>query len=208
MVMAETADLLRLLRARLDSVESPDETAPRRGDGDLNGVPAPTGQALRPAAVLAPLVLHDGPARLVLTERAAHLNQHAGQISFPGGRVETDRETSAEAALREVEEEIGIRPDQVELIGRFDAYETVTGFRVTPYVGVVRPDYRITADPNEVADVFEAPFEFLMDSANHRRESRVWQGSQRYFYAMPWQGRYIWGATAGMLKALYDRLYG
>jgi 8-oxo-dGTP pyrophosphatase MutT (NUDIX family) len=208
MTMVDDPALRERLRARLEPVGRDDADLPMRGDGDLNGQHSPTGQTLRPASVLVPLVLHDGPARLVLTERAAHLNQHAGQVSFPGGRVEVGQETGAEAALREVEEEIGIRPDQVELVGQFDAYETVTGFRVTPFVGIIAPGYNIVADPNEVADVFEAPFEFLMDPANHQRQSRVWQGRRRYFYAMPWQERYIWGATAGMLKALHDRLYG
>lgn len=206
--MTEPERLLDLLRTRLDPVEGGPMADPQRGDGDLNGLPAPTGQFLRPAAVLAPLVLHDGPPRLLFTERAAHLTKHAGQISFPGGRVEDDQETPAQAALREVEEEIGVRPDQVELIGRFDPYETVTGFHVSPFVGVLKPGFDVTPDPGEVADVFEAPFDFLMDPANHQKQSRVWQGKRRYFYAMPWQNRYIWGATAGMLKALHDRLYG
>ena len=99
-------------------------------------------------------------------------------------------------------------PDQVELLGRFDSYETVTGFEVTPFVGVLHPGHDITPDPNEVEQVFEAPFDFLMDAANHKRHWRDWNGSRRYFYAMPWEGQYIWGATAGMLKALSDRLSG
>ena len=205
--MSETEILLELLSDRLDPVESADET-PRRGDGDLNGAPTPSGRALRPAAVLAPLILHDGPPRLLFTERAAHLNQHAGQISFPGGRLDGDHETSAQAALREVEEEIGIGSDHVQLIGRFDTYETVTGFSVTPFVGVLKTGFEVKPDPAEVADVFDAPFEFLMNPDNHQRQSRVWQGKRRYYYAMPWQSRFIWGATAGMLKSLYDRLYG
>lgn len=200
-------DLLPLLRDKLDPVEGP-EDLPARGDGDLNGAPSPTGRPLRRAAVLAPLILHDGPPRLLLTERAAHLNNHAGQISFPGGRVDEGDASTAAAALREVEEEIGVPSDKVDLIGRFDPYETVTGFQVTPFVGVLRPGYEVRPDPGEVADVFEAPFEFLMDARNHEQQFRVWQGHKRYFYAMPWQGRFIWGATAGMLKALHDRLYG
>lgn len=201
------SELRALLNDRLDPVEGP-EGLPARGDGDLNGAPAPTGQALRPAAVLAPLILHDGPPRLLFTERAAHLTKHAGQISFPGGRVDAGDVSPAAAALREVEEEIGVPADKVELLGRFDPYETVTGFQVTPFVGVLKPGYAIRPDPGEVADVFEAPFDFLMDARNHERQYRVWQGHKRYFYAMPWQDRFIWGATAGMLKALHDRLYG
>lgn len=205
--MAETETLLELLRDRLDPVEGVD-ALPSRGDGDLNDMPTPSGLSLRPAAVLAPLILHDGPARLLFTERAAHLNNHAGQVSFPGGRLDGADETSAQAALREVEEEIGVGPGHVELIGRFDAYETVTGFQITPFVGILKPGFEIKPDPAEVADVFDAPFEFLMNPANHQRQSRVWQGKRRYYYAMPWQSRFIWGATAGMLRSLYDRLYG
>jgi 8-oxo-dGTP pyrophosphatase MutT (NUDIX family) len=205
--MGNRARLLDLLRDRLDPVDGDDLPA-ARGDGDLNGSSSPSGRELRPAAVLAPLILHDGPARLLLTERAAHLNNHGGQISFPGGRIEASDASSSAAALREVEEEIGIGAAHVELIGRFDAYETVTGFQVTPFVGVLKPGFAIRPDANEVADVFDTPFDFLMDPANHQHQSRVWNGKRRYYYAMPWQDRYIWGATAGMLKALYDRLYG
>lgn len=205
--METTEALLERLRMRLDPVETADR-GPRFGDGDLNGLPSPTGRALKPAAVIAPLLMHDGPPRLLLTERASHLNTHAGQVAFPGGRIEADDLSPAGAALREMQEEVGIDPVHVEVLGRFDPYETVTGYCVTPFVGVVRPGYRLQPDPSEVADVFETPFEFLMNPVNHQRQSRVWQGQERHFYAMPWKERYIWGATAGMLKSLYDRLYG
>lgn len=199
--------LVEHLRQKLDPVDAPVRD-PVRGDGDLNGVRRSGAAVLRPAAVLAPLILHDGPPRLLLTERAAHLAKHAGQISFPGGGVDPGGETPAEAAVRELYEEVGIAAEHVELLGSFDGYETVTGFLVTPFVGVIHPGYRLCPDPGEVADVFEAPFDFLMDPANHERHSREWQGITRHYYAMPWQGRYIWGATAGMLKSLHDRLYG
>ncbi|WP_233350664.1 CoA pyrophosphatase [Maricaulis maris] len=208
----ETAALLDRLRDRLDPVEGP-TGLPRFGDADLNGgaagVPAAFADVeIRTAAVVAPLILHDGPPRLLLTERASHLPRHAGQVAFPGGRIDDNGETAAQAAVRELEEEVGISPAHVELIGRFDAYATVTGYHVTPFVGVIKPGYVVRPDPGEVADVFETPFDFLMDPANHQRQSREWQGHVRHFYAMPWQGRYIWGATAGMLKSLHDRLYG
>lgn len=198
--------VLDLLRDRLDPLDA-DDCAPVFGDGDLNGLPAPTGRALKPAAVLAPLILHDGPPRFLLTLRSDSLPTHAGQISFPGGRVETG-ESLAEAALRETEEEIGVQRDFIQLIGRFDPYETVTGYAINPFVGVLMPGYSITPEPGEVADVFETPFEFLMDTANHQRHSREFQGRTRHFHAMPWEDRYIWGATAGMLKCLHARLYG
>lgn len=199
-------NLRDLLHEKLDPIDGA-EARPRLGDGDLNGAPSPTGRELRPAAVLAPLILHDGPPRFLLTLRADHLPNHAGQISFPGGRVEVG-ETLPEAALRETEEEVGIGRDHVELIGRFDPYETVTGFAIHPFVGIVRPGFSLDVDPGEVADTFETPYSFLMDVANHERHSREFQGRMRHYYAMPWEDRYIWGATAGLLKALHARLYG
>ncbi|WP_323762402.1 CoA pyrophosphatase [Maricaulis sp.] len=210
--MDEAAALVARLRECLDPVDSPD-LQPRQGDGFLDGkAPPPSPEFadvdIRTAAVIAPLILHDGPPRLLLTERASHLPRHAGQISFPGGRIDPGGETAAEAAVRELEEEVGIARAHVELVGRFDSYATVTGYHVTPFVGVIRPGYTLRPDPGEVADVFETPFDFLMDPANHQRHSREWQGHVRHYYAMPWQERYIWGATAGMLKSLHDRLYG
>lgn len=205
--MAEAERLRGLLRQRLDPIDSGDN-AMLRGDGDLNGLPSPSGRTLRQAAVMAPLILHDGPPRLLFTERASHLPRHPGQISFPGGSLDAGGETPAQAALREVEEEVGIGASHIDLIGRFEAYETGTGFHITPFVGILRPGFQVRPDPGEVAGVFEAPFDFLMDPVNHQRDSRVWQGEERHFYAMPWEDRYIWGVTAGLLKSLHDKLYG
>lgn len=178
--------------------------APARGDGDLNGVPSPTGRILRPAAVLAPLVMREKGLSVVFTRRADHLSAHAGQISFPGGRLNLG-EDPVDAALRESEEEIGLPRSKVRLIGRFDPYETVTGFQITPFVGIVDPAAEFRADPGEVAEIFETPFDFLMNPANHVLEERMLAGELRRYYAMPHGGRYIWGATAGLLKALADR---
>tara|TARA_R110002126_G_scaffold1677_1_gene9976 strand:+ start:228 stop:845 length:618 start_codon:yes stop_codon:yes gene_type:complete len=199
--------LLDLMRQRLDPVEG-ESGAGFRGDGDLNGLPSPSGRKLRPAAVLAPLILHDGPPRLLFTERASHLLKHPGQISFPGGSLDPGDAGPAQAALREVEEEIGVGAEHVELVGRFESYETGTGFQITPFVGVLRPGYDLKPDPGEVASVFEAPFDFLMNPLNHQQRSGVWQGQERHYYAMPWEDRYIWGVTAGLLKSLHDKLYG
>lgn len=196
--------MLERLKARLDPVEGVD-ARPKRGDNDLNDIDFPE-RELRPAAVLAPLVLHDGPPRFILTLRADHLPAHAGQIAFPGGRANPG-ETLPEAALRETREEIGIDRDYIDLVGRFDSWETVTGFHVTPFVGIVKPGFEITPDPGEVADVFETPFDWLMDRANHKTHEREFQGRMRRYYAMPYGERYIWGATAGMLRALHERLY-
>ena len=198
--------LVDLLRDRLDPIDGED-CEPQWGDGDLNGLPSPTGRPLRQAAVLAPLVLHDGPPRFVLTLRSDELPTHAGQISFPGGRVEHG-ESLADAAIRETTEEIGVDRAHIDLVGRFDPYETVTGFAIHPFVGVLKPGYTLVPEPGEVADVFETPFDFLMNVANHQRHSREFQGRIRHFYAMPWEDRYIWGATAGMLKILHTRLFG
>jgi len=197
--------LITHIGSRLDPIEGAGR-APIFGDGDLNGAAAPTGRALKPAAVLAPLVVREDGLKLLLTRRADHLQAHAGQVSFPGGRQRPGLESLAECALRETEEEIGVAPDQVRLLGRFEAYETVTGYLVTPFVGVLKDGFTLRIDPGEVAEAFEAPFEFLMNPRNHRLEEREFRGRLRRYYAMPWRGRYIWGATAGMLRALSKRL--
>ena len=178
-----------------------------RSDYDLNPEvrPEPSGK-LRAAAVLVPLV--DRPAELtvLLTRRTEHLAAHPGQISFPGGRLENHDAGAEAAALRETEEETGIGPGLVEVIGQLDNYETVTGYRVTPIVGIVQPDFVLAPDSFEVAEVFEVPFGFLMDPANHQRHSGWRNGQRRYWYAMPYGDYYIWGATAGMLVNLYHRV--
>jgi 8-oxo-dGTP pyrophosphatase MutT (NUDIX family) len=177
-----------------------------RGDHDLNPDLRPQG-ALRAAAVLVPLVMRPAGITVLLTQRTDHLHAHAGQISFPGGMLDPEDRGAEDAALRETEEEVGIARDFVELVGRLDTYVTRTGFEVTPLVGLVRPDFTLAPDTFEVAEVFEVPLGFLIDPANHRRESRVLGGSTRYFYAMPWNRYYIWGATAGMLVNLSEVLW-
>jgi 8-oxo-dGTP pyrophosphatase MutT (NUDIX family) len=196
--------VLARLKAVLDPVRGPSRPV-MHGDGMIDG-DRPSGKGLRPAAVLAPLVVREDRVSLIFTRRADHLQAHPGQISFPGGRQHAGREQLHETALRETEEEIGIGADRVTLLGRFDPYETITGFSITPFVGVVAPGFTLTPDPGEVAEVFEAPFDFLMDPKNHRLEEVEFRGRLRRYYAMPHQGRYIWGATAGMLKALSERL--
>jgi 8-oxo-dGTP pyrophosphatase MutT (NUDIX family) len=156
--------------------------------------------------VLCGLVPREAGLAVVLTRRAAHLRHHAGQISFPGGKVEPWDASASSAALREAEEEIGLRPAEVRLLGHYDPYTTVTRFRVTPFVGVVDPGWRARLDPNEVDAVFEAPLDFLMDPRNCERRHYEREGERRHFYAMPWGEHMIWGATAGMLKGLSDRI--
>lgn len=167
----------------------------------------PDAVKLVPAAVLVPLVLREDGPTVLLTQRTAHLANHAGQISFPGGRMEDSDASPEDAALRESAEEIGLAPDQVQLIGRLDDYVTVTHFRVTPVVGLVQPDFTLTLDAFEVAEAFEVPLSFLVNPANHQRHHRTTPvGHKRYFYAIPYQDRYIWGATAGMLVNLSEVL--
>jgi len=184
---------------------SPQTRAARRGDYDLNPGMGPEGP-LTPAAVLVPLVLRrDGPT-VMLTQRTDHLYDHAGQISFPGGRIEDGDATPEAAALRETEEEVGLDRARVELIGRLDTYVVRTGFEVTPAVGFVHPPFDINPDPFEVAEVFEVPLDFVLDRGNHERQSREFKGVQRFFFVMQYKDRYIWGATAAMLVNLVDIL--
>ena len=161
---------------------------------------------LRPAAVLVPLVARPQGLTVLLTKRTDHLHNHAGQVSFPGGRVEEHDADAVETALRETEEEIGLDRGFVRIAGYLDNYETGTGFHITPVVGFVRPGFRLDIDAFEVAEAFEVPLSFILDEANHQRHSRVWQGKKRHYYAMPYGDFYIWGATAGMLMNLYRRL--
>jgi 8-oxo-dGTP pyrophosphatase MutT (NUDIX family) len=179
-----------------------------RGDHDLNPGMTPASAALRRAAVLVPLIDRPGAMSVLLTQRTSHLSAHAGQISFPGGSIEPDDANAAEAALRETEEEIGLPRDHVTLIGRLDTYVTGTGFEVTPVVGIVAVPFPLAVDPFEVEEVFEVPLSFVLDPNNHRRMTRVFEERTRIFYVLPFEDRYIWGATAGMLVNLAEVLAG
>lgn len=152
-----------------------------------------------PAAVLLALVDRPLGPHVVLTQRTAHLKDHAGQISLPGGRIEPEDGDAGAAALREAREEIGLPPEQVEILGALRHYDTVTGFRIHPVVGWVAGPVTYNPDPFEVAEVFEVPLAFALDAANHRRDSYVRNGERRHFYVLPYENRYIWGATAGIL---------
>jgi 8-oxo-dGTP pyrophosphatase MutT (NUDIX family) len=163
-------------------------------------------QPVRPAAVLIPVVDHPQPT-VLLTQRAAHLNDHAGQISFPGGKIDATDATPLDAALREAEEEIGLSREFVDPIGYLDLYGTGFGFRILPTLARVRPGFTLHVNKAEVEDVFEVPLAFLMDPANHQVHSKEFRGMERSYYAMPFADRYIWGATAGILRVLYERIY-
>jgi 8-oxo-dGTP pyrophosphatase MutT (NUDIX family) len=160
----------------------------------------------RPAAVLVPIVLRD-TLTVMLTQRAHDMPSHPGQISFPGGKMEACDATPLDCALREAREEVGLSREFVEPLGYLDNYRTGTGFEVIPVVAFVRPGFPTLVDAREVLEIFEVPLAFLMDEANHQKHARAWRGRQRSFYAMPYEGRYIWGATAGMLKNMHQRLF-
>jgi 8-oxo-dGTP pyrophosphatase MutT (NUDIX family) len=174
-------------------------------DFDLNPGVRPAGRPrLRPASVLVPLVQRGAALNLILTRRAALLKHHPGQVAFPGGKQDPDDPTPAAAALREAREEIGL--DDVALLGRLDLHETVTGFSVTPFVGLAAPGFRPVIDRREVDEVFEVPLRFALDLANFRIQARAWQGQIRRYYVIPYGPHYIWGATARILRTLADRM--
>ena len=164
-------------------------------------------RATKPASVLVPIVDRPEPT-VLLTHRTADLSSHAAQIAFPGGRIDPGDESPVAAALREAKEEVGLSPMLVEPIGYLDLYLTFSGFRILPTVARVKPDFTLTLNPGEVTEAFEVPLEFLMNPANHQRNTRDWKGIAREYYAMPFGDHYIWGITAGILRNLYDRICG
>ncbi len=177
----------------------------RFSDHDLNRPPDEP-RNLRQAAVLVPLVEHPEGLSVLLTQRTDHLHDHAGQISFPGGRVEPQDKGVVDAALRETEEEIGLSEKFIDVVGYLDNYETVTGYLITPVVGFVTPGFSLTIDDFEVADAFEVPLKFLLNPENQQIHMRMRHGSKRRYYVFEYEDRYIWGATAGMLMNLYRRI--
>lgn len=204
----EASDLRARLAAALDPLDSWNPADPAaHSDFDLNPEFRPAERpALRDAAVLIPIVLRDEPT-VLMTTRSDALRSHTGQVAFPGGRLDPGEDV-VQAALREAWEEVGLEAPFVEPIGLSSRYETVTGYMVTPVVALVRPGFSLSINPDEVADAFETPFAFLMDETNHRKQFYDLNGRRRWYYEMPWEGRSIWGATAGMVRALRGRLHG
>jgi 8-oxo-dGTP pyrophosphatase MutT (NUDIX family) len=206
-------DFFDRARTRLTLRVPPSLTDPMaqgaRGDLDLNpsmweraGV-----AATKPAAVLVPVIDRDEPT-VLLTIRTQDLASHAGQVAFPGGKIEPKDESPVAAAMREAKEEVGLAPALIEPLGYLDLYLTFSGFRILPTVARVRPGFMLNLNPGEVTEVFEVPLSFLMTPANHQRRSREWKGIEREYYAIPFGDRYIWGITAGIVRNLYDRVYG
>jgi 8-oxo-dGTP pyrophosphatase MutT (NUDIX family) len=187
--------------------EAPENWDVSDDDMNVKARMIPDGVKPKTAAVLVPVVCRDDALHLILTQRTDHLSKHAGQIAFPGGLRDAG-ETPLQAALREAEEEIGLGPEFVAPLGYLSGYLTVTGYLVTPVVAMLRDGFSLAPEPGEVADVFEVPLAYLMDGRNRETHAREWQGLTRHYYAYPYQSRYIWGATAGMIKNLGDRLYG
>jgi 8-oxo-dGTP pyrophosphatase MutT (NUDIX family) len=178
-----------------------------RGDHDLNPASAPPlDRPFVPAAVLVPIVLRKEGPTVILTRRATHLSKHAGQISFPGGRADEGDENAVATALRESQEEISLDPNLVDVIGSLTTYVTVTQYSVTPVVGLVEPAFDLRPEVGEVSEIFEVPLDFLLDQANRKKHSGFRNGVERFWYAIPFGEYYIWGATAGMIKDLSDRI--
>ena len=180
-----------------------------RSDEDLNrSTGLKTLEKVRAAAVLVALLERDGELHVLLTQRSDALPTHAGQIAFPGGKIDKQDAGPVECALRETYEETGVSPEFVEPTGFLDVYETGTGFRIVPVVGLLRPGFTLVPEPGEVTEIFDIPLAHFMEPANHLRHSRMWQGRRRQYYAMPYGDRYVWGATAGMMRNLHDRVKG
>ncbi len=206
------AEFFARARARLSldvptAIDDPNVT-PARGDHDADPVMKKIAEVrpIRPAAVLVPIVDHSEPM-VLLTQRAQHLPNHAGQISFPGGKIEKADADPLAAALRETEEEIGLARSAVEPLGYLDLYMTTLGYRIVPLIARINPDFMLKLNTAEVDATFEVPLAFLMDQANVQRHSREWQGMTRHYYAITFGERYIWGVTAGILRNLHERIY-
>jgi 8-oxo-dGTP pyrophosphatase MutT (NUDIX family) len=182
---------------------------PKRGDHDADPVMKRMAEVrpIRPAAVLVPVVDHAAEPTVLLTQRAQHLPDHAGQVSFPGGKIDKNDKSPLDSALREAEEEIGLERSFVTPLGYLDLYLTTLGYRIVPVIARVQPGFALTLNDGEVDASFEVPLAYLMDQNNVQRHAREWQGMKRHFYAINFGERYIWGATAGILRNLHERIY-
>ncbi|HEY4142266.1 MAG TPA: CoA pyrophosphatase [Pseudolabrys sp.] len=206
------AEFFTRAKARLDLVTPPGlndaSITPKRGDHDVDPVMQKIAEIrpIRPAAVLVPVIDHGDPT-VLLTQRAQHLPNHPGQISFPGGKIEKSDVDPLDAALRETQEEVGLDRSFIEPLGFLDLYMTTQGYRIVPVIARVKPGFTLTLNAGEVDATFEVPLSFLMDQANVKRHSRDWNGLTRHFYAFTFGEHYIWGVTAGILRNLHERIY-
>lgn len=193
--------------ARFLAAFSPGAPKVETGDHmlDMNR-PAPP-ILLKPAAVLIPILSRTEGATILLTQRTATLSSHAGQIAFPGGRADLEDGTVLSTALREAQEEVGLAPSKVHLLGKMNPYMTGSGYHITPVIGLIKPPVELIPSPDEVDEIFEVPMTFLMQGANYQRLEREWKGEKRQTYAIPYKTHYIWGVTAGILRTLYETLY-
>jgi 8-oxo-dGTP pyrophosphatase MutT (NUDIX family) len=210
LVCSDAAELRALCAARLERAPSAsvfdNRLEPPRSDYEFNPAWGAAKVAARPSAVLVPIVARPEGLSVILIQRPATMAAHAGEVSFPGGKVDAADASPVETALREAEEEIGLARAHVEVLGFLDCYQIRSGFRVVPLVGLVTPPFTLEVHAREVVDAFEVPLAFLMDSANHEKHSREMRGETQLFYAMPYESRYIWGATAAMIRNLFERL--
>jgi 8-oxo-dGTP pyrophosphatase MutT (NUDIX family) len=210
LVCRSAAELRALCAARLERAPSPrvfdNRLEPPRSDYDAALGSEGSLLAPRPAAVLVPIVARPEGLSVILIQRPDTMAAHPGEVSFPGGKVEAADPSPVETALREAEEEIGLARAHVEVLGFLDSYQVGSGFRLVPVVGLATPPFTLDLDRREVADAFEVPLAFLMDGANHEKRSREARGKTQWFYAMPYEGRFIWGATANIVRNLFERL--
>jgi len=204
MAFSDLDDFLARASLRLDPVSG---KARLPEGGDLDFVEADAVPYIRPAAVLIPVIPRVSGATALLTLRPDTMAAHPGQVAFPGGKVDPVDADEVAAALREAEEEVGVDPASVELIGRSSSYITGTAFRITPVIGLLPADFVAVPDPTEVAEVFEAPLDFLFNRANYKTGEAVWKGRARRYTEMPWQNYRIWGVTAGIIRDLYQTIY-
>jgi 8-oxo-dGTP pyrophosphatase MutT (NUDIX family) len=201
---ADRRRLIRLSRHEVAALLARPSVEPSPQDTHI--VALPPGARMKLAAVLVPLIPRETEVHVLLTQRTPHLNDHPSQISFPGGRVEGGDENRTETALREAEEEIGLARDRVDIVGTLPDYDMPSGFRISPVVGWIEPPFELNLDPVEVYSAFEVPLSFVFDPTNHHRRSYYFNDRHRNYLAMPYQGHYIWGATAAMLYSLYRQL--
>ncbi|GAB5457113.1 MAG: CoA pyrophosphatase [Henriciella sp.] len=204
MAFTTLEDFLAKAEAQLDPIEGHSQLPET---GDLEHIERDMLNAIRPAAVLVPVIPRPSGATVLLTQRPETMAAHPGQVAFPGGKIDPGDANDVAAALREAEEEVGVDPASVGLIGRAAPYITGTAYRIVPVIGVLPADFKPVPDPTEVADVFEAPLDYLFKKANYHQASAFWKGKQRQYTEMFWDGFRIWGVTAGIIRVLYKTLY-